>query len=196
MTATASQLMLKPIPSPDRPQLRLIPGGRSGPTYQQRTLDLEFAIPAVDPVIPKLIAPMRLIHSNTWTNPDSEEDDGFFERQPTGTANLPAAEPWAHRFAQMLSEVAQGTRPAGQLRKWVTPKVLATLRPQVASTKASRARSGRTTPAVVKRVRVDQPTDGVAEVAAVVRSRRRAYALALRLEGWDGRWICTQAEWV
>lgn len=40
-------------------------------------------------------------------------------------------------------------------------------------------------------VRVSEPADGVAEVSAVVRHGARTRAVALRLEGMDGRWQCT-----
>jgi hypothetical protein len=33
--------------------------------------------------------------------------------------------------------------------------------------------------------------DGVAEVTAVIRRGARTLAVALRLEGIDGRWMCT-----
>ena len=44
---------------------------------------------------------------------------------------------------------------------------------------------------VVGGVRVSEPDDGVAEVAAVVHRRHRVQAIALRLEGRDGRWVVT-----
>jgi hypothetical protein len=44
---------------------------------------------------------------------------------------------------------------------------------------------------VVRSVRVSEPTDGVAEVCAIVQQGPRCRAIALRLEGIDGRWQCT-----
>jgi hypothetical protein len=44
---------------------------------------------------------------------------------------------------------------------------------------------------VVRSVRVSEPHDGVAEVCAVVQQGPRCRAIALRLEGIDGRWQCT-----
>jgi hypothetical protein len=43
-------------------------------------------------------------------------------------------------------------------------------------------------------VRVTEPADGVAEVSALVRRGLRVTAVALRLEGMDGRWQCTALE--
>jgi len=47
---------------------------------------------------------------------------------------------------------------------------------------------------VVRSLHVSEPADGVAEVAASVRRGPRCTALALRLEGLDGRWQCTALE--
>jgi len=47
---------------------------------------------------------------------------------------------------------------------------------------------------VVRSLHVSAPADGVAEVAALVRRDARSTALALRLEGLDGRWQCTALE--
>ena len=47
---------------------------------------------------------------------------------------------------------------------------------------------------VVRSIHVSEPVDGVAEVAALVRRGARSTAVALRLEGLDGRWQCTALE--
>jgi hypothetical protein len=39
-----------------------------------------------------------------------------------------------------------------------------------------------------------EPADGVAEVAAIVRIGDRFRAIALRLEGLDGRWRCVRLQ--
>jgi hypothetical protein len=48
--------------------------------------------------------------------------------------------------------------------------------------------------ALVRSVHVSEPADGVAEVSALVRRGVRCTAVALRLEGMDGRWQCTALE--
>jgi hypothetical protein len=58
----------------------------------------------------------------------------------------------------------------------------------------ARSTSGNTAPLRRPRVgtvRVCQPADGVAEAAAVVHGPQRTRAIALRLEGLDGRWRVT-----
>lgn len=195
-TTAVTKLAIKPIASPDRNphtvrHLRVIDSGKAKqPRYQQAALALEFASPRSASISAKSSAFIRLVHSSTW-HPVLPEDK-FFERQPTGTSELPPAEPWAQRFAQVVSEVMGGQRSPKQVARWVTPSVMAQLQPRRLSGRSAR----NVPPSVVKRIRVDQPADGVAEVAAVVRDKNRARALALRLEGWDGRWICTSAQWV
>jgi hypothetical protein len=44
----------------------------------------------------------------------------------------------------------------------------------------------------VSSTHVFEPADGVVEATAVVVGGPRARAVALRLEGWDGRWRCTR----
>jgi hypothetical protein len=41
---------------------------------------------------------------------------------------------------------------------------------------------------------VCEVSDGVAEVSVVIDDGRRARALAMRLEGSDGRWRCTELD--
>ena len=44
----------------------------------------------------------------------------------------------------------------------------------------------------VSSVHVSEPADGVVEASAVAVGGPRARAVAVRLEGWDGRWRCTR----
>jgi hypothetical protein len=44
----------------------------------------------------------------------------------------------------------------------------------------------------VSSVHIFEPADGIVEATAVVVGGARARAVALRLEGWDGRWRCTR----
>jgi len=48
----------------------------------------------------------------------------------------------------------------------------------------------------VRSVHVSEPTDGVAEVTAVVDRGSRCAALALRMQGLDGRWLITALDLV
>lgn len=170
-------------------------------TQQQQLLDLEFASPTpfVPVIVPDLTRPSPTSRPPaTWDEEDRE--DSFFEPQPTGRADLPEPAQWARRYGQAWVEASLGRRPVKQLTKWSSPSVLADLerptnvQPQRAGAQPTATGAKRTlATAVISGVRVDEPADGVAEVAAVIRSRGRCRALMLRLEGWDGRWVCTYA---
>jgi len=130
----------------------------------------------------------------------ADHADAFFERQMTASDSLPAATAFAHGFAQMIVEVMAGQRSPRQIARNATPAVLSGVTRPPAGPPGSSAGSSKlqrtTERSIVTSVRVDEPADGVAEVAAVVRGKERSRALMLRLEGWDGRWICTFAAMV
>lgn len=86
-----------------------------------------------------------------------------------------------------MVEVLAAHRPISQLVRWTTTEVYARLArgAQLAPTR----HPGRSRRPVVRRVRVDEPRDGVAEVAAVVMIGDRARAIAFRMVGRDGRWV-------
>ena len=118
-------------------------------------------------------------------------DDDLAPR-PTASCDLPDARQWGGRIAQAISEVLAGTRSPAQVVRWTTPEIHA----QIARLggAAARREGMRRTPArraVVRAVRCDQPTDGTAEIAAILDDGRRARALALQLTGLDGRWRVT-----
>jgi rhodanese-related sulfurtransferase len=88
---------------------------------------------------------------------------------------------------QVVLEVLDGHRPLAQLRRIVDPSPLAYLRAvtgQLGAGRRPRSRLGT--------VRVCQPHDGAAEVAAVCRVGGRVRAVAMRLEaaGADQGWRC------
>ena len=93
-------------------------------------------------------------------------------------------------------------RPVSQLVRWTTAAIYEELcarvaRPAAAARPAVRTRVGNRDVVatrlaeVVRSVRVSEPGDGVAEVCAIVQQGPRCRAIALRLEGIDGRWQCT-----
>jgi hypothetical protein len=93
---------------------------------------------------------------------------------------------------QAIVEVTSGVRPVAQLVRWTTTDVYATIQRRIAHTElAQRGANGRRVGAIVRSIHIDEPADGVAEVCAVVQHGARCRAVALRLEGFDGRWQCT-----
>ena len=106
---------------------------------------------------------------------------------------LPDPQRWAAQFVQAAVEVAAGQRPAGQLVRWTTEGVHARIarRSQLAARQERAAGPSR---ARVHSVRVCHPADSIVEACAVVSHRNRIRAVALRLEGLDGRWRVTALE--
>ena len=211
--ATATALRRLPLPAWDPPYDDEIdaPGAlrtaRARGTAVQGTLALAFVLPSGVPAIPDLpdvlSAPptergrpgklgqpgLRLV------GPPAEAalDEVEFGPQPTPRSALPEPRHWAGRFVQAVVEVLGGDRPASQLVRWTSTEVY----DNVACRVLPSAGAGiSTAPArgVVRSVHVTEPADGVAEVTALVRRGLRCTAVALRLEGMDGRWQCTALE--
>ncbi len=102
---------------------------------------------------------------------------------------LPDPRQPTERLAQVIVEVLAGARPAGQLAGLASLDVLRFL-----ARGAGRLGASQGAPVqlpVVTTVRICEPVDGVVEASAVIRTGTRVRALALRLEGIDGRWRCT-----
>lgn len=124
---------------------------------------------------------------------DQLTDEQLFGAQPTRRSALPEPRQWAAHLAQALVEVMAGSRPAPQVLRWTTPQVYAVVaRRAVLSARraAGAAPAGQrpTRRTVVRSVRVCEPSDGVAEAAAVVVDGARVRAVAFRMVGLDGRW--------
>ena len=118
-------------------------------------------------------------------------DEQVFGPQRTPRTDLPDPTEWAGRIAQAVLEVMTGIRPAPQVLRWTTPEVYAVLARRGALVARRNATGRGLRPrhrVVVRRVRVCEPTDGVAEAAVVVQDGPRARAVALRLVGQDGKW--------
>jgi len=118
-------------------------------------------------------------------------DLGGFGPQRAVSDDLPEPEAWVRHMARALVEVMSGARPAPQVIRWTTHEVYSVLarRNAVASRRTHRAR-----PAIVLRVRICQPADGVVEACAVVVDDGRVRALAMRLTGVDRRWVITDLQ--
>ena len=111
--------------------------------------------------------------------------------RPTGRSELPEPTVLARRLVIGVIETATGRRPASQLRHHTSPTVLAGLARDAG--RISRVGTSHR-PAALHSLHVTEPADGVAEVAAVLRIGDRFRALALRLEGLDGRWRCVRLQ--
>ena len=122
-------------------------------------------------------------------------DDEFAPRQ-TPRTQLPDPKPWAGRLVQAIVEVVSGMRPVSQLVRWTSADVYESVQthmrkePSLAALPA-RVGSRSRFPEVVRSVHASEPVDGIAEICAILQQGRRCRAIALRLEGLDGRWQCT-----
>ena len=116
--------------------------------------------------------------------------DELFAHQLSARAELPDPAPLVAALAQAFVEVMAGLRPPPQVSRWTSPEVYAALCRRAAV--ATRLGPASRRPAVVRRVRVQEPADGVVEACAVVIQQARVRALALRLTGLDRRWIVTE----
>jgi len=116
---------------------------------------------------------------------DPESRD-YFGPQRALSRDLPEPMAWVTHIAQALVEVMSGARPAPQLIRWTTPEVYSVVvrRNAVSSRRAEVARR-----ALVRRIRICEPADGVVEACAVVVDNGRVRALAIRLTGVDRRWV-------
>lgn len=118
----------------------------------------------------------------------------FFAPQHTPTTALPEPEPILRNLTRGVLEVFAGVREVDQLARWLTEDAYRKL--MTRANLAARARSARGVPAVrpvhtLVSVHHSSPADGVVEAVVVVRGPARARAVALRLEGMDGRWRAT-----
>ncbi|MDQ1688557.1 MAG: hypothetical protein QOK42_1532 [Frankiaceae bacterium] len=181
---TTSTLRRLPVPVCQPPYDDELPERRELPT--QGALALQFELPSrlpVEPVVPHL--------SLVPTIPVEPDDDWAMPRH-TPSAELPEPKQWAGRLTQAVVEVIAGGRPAAQLVRWTSLDVYGQLQQAVGRAGRSAASSRmRTSLAAVRSVHVSTPADGVAEVCAVVEQDQRRRAVAMRLEGRDGRWQCT-----
>lgn len=118
----------------------------------------------------------------------------FFGPQRTPTRSLPPAETFARNVVRGVLEVLAGVREVEQLARWLSEDVYRSL--TVRASLAARARSARRVTALrdaheIRTVRVFEPADGIVEATVTAAARVRTRAIALRLEGLDGRWRVT-----
>ena len=109
--------------------------------------------------------------------------DGLVGTERTPRRQLPDPRQSALALARAVLEVIAGDRSVLQLRGWLQPAALEVV--------DENRRAGRTWAGSIRSVHVHEPADGVAEACVVLSRGRRVAAMALRLEGLDGRWQLT-----
>ena len=118
----------------------------------------------------------------------------FFAPQRTPSTALPDPEPFVRNLTRGVLEVFAGVREVDQLARWLTEDPYRKL--VTRANLAARARSARGVPArrpvhAILSVHQSSPADGVIESVVVVQGPARTRAVAMRIEGVDGRWRAT-----
>jgi hypothetical protein len=171
MSAAAVELLVAP-------GLRLLPAPSSEPPYDDERPDgrpLPLRPTGLGPRPLRIVAP---VFDDSW------------ESARTPASQLPPARPFAHALVQRLLEVVAGVRPIAQLQRDTTVDVYDGLERVI--TTRPRSTGPRPDGRSVRSIHVQQRPDGVAEVCATVRRGDRYGTVALRLEGVDGTWRCTE----
>lgn len=118
----------------------------------------------------------------------------YFAAQRTATVELPEPEPLLRNLTIGVMEVLAGVREVDQLARWLGEDAFRAL--VTRANLSARARSARGVPAArpthrILTIRYCSPADGIVEAVVIVAGPARTRAVALRLEGWDGRWRAT-----
>lgn len=122
--------------------------------------------------------------------PDHDEDDDDGPASRTPLSELPPVRPAAHAVVQGLLEVLAGVRGLAQLKRATSLELYEQLEAHLST--RPRGTGARPRTGAVRSLHVQERPEGVAEVCATVAVGGRAAAYALRLEGVDGRWCCTE----
>jgi hypothetical protein len=120
--------------------------------------------------------------------------DEFFGHQPTSTSELPSPLPLVENLTRCVIEILAGARDLEQISRWVTDDVYRHLLKRVVLSARARQAKGQVAsrPSFsIGSTTTCEPRDGVVEAVVIVRGRARTRAVALRLEGLDGRWRAT-----
>lgn len=171
-----------------RPRLELRPAPVADPPYDDEL-----------PGGPSRSRGLRLVHPPADQLPFEEPPPtqappvADFGAQPTPRSALPCPRKAAAGLVQAVLEVLAGRRSLQQLMPFTTEDVYDEIQYELSRLRARHIRRGLPlpSPARVQSVHVGEPADGIAEATAVVRHGERHRAVALRLEGTDGRWQCT-----
>lgn len=187
MSVPSSEAPLRLVPTATLPVLRLLPVPASEPPYDDELPPALVPPPGapLGPLRALVSVPLRLVPDL----PLPPADDAAHERVRTPVDELPPARAMARTLVQGLLEVLAGVRPVRQLQRLTTPELFLQLEQTVHGAPAPRLRP---VTGAVRSLHVQERPEGVAEVCATVRRGPRMAAVALRLEGVDGRWCCTE----
>ena len=170
---------------PGRPQLRVINGARTAEGPRQMALPLQWQVDGM-PAAPPVPRYLRVVR-------DADEQAEL----AASAKGRPHPVAWTAQVARVIYEVAQGERPAAQLRRHVARDQLATLAirgTSYARHPAVRHSRGLSRLRQVRAVRCCLVAPGVVEASAVIVGAARSHAVALRLEAAEDSWLVTAVE--
>lgn len=127
----------------------------------------------------------------TPVTPITPEEQDRSRDQPSPYAPLPDPELLLIHLTRGVLEAVAGAREPEQLARWLSDAAFRNLLKRVVLANRARAVTGRAVviPATtIVRLIVTQPNVGVIEAVVIVRTRVRARAVAVRLEGIGDRW--------
>ncbi len=134
------------------------------------------------------------LHSAPTPGRSTREVQEFFAPQRSSATELPEAEPLLRNLTVGVLEVLAGVREIEQLARWLSEDAYRALVKRASLAARARNARGLTASRPTYRIlslRCCPPSDGVVESVVVVAGPARTRAVAIRLEGWDGRWRAT-----
>jgi Family of unknown function (DUF6459) len=190
LLATRERTKLSVLPADVSTKLSVRPiPDLSPPIIDSRTVLLDYAtFQNPSPFIQGTLAIDFTVRYDSAQDPEGRD---YFGPQRALSRDLPEPKAWVKHIAQALVEVMSGARPAPQVIRWTTPEVYSVVARRNA-TSGRRNAVGRR--ALVRRVMICEPVDGVVEACAVVVDNGRVRALAMRLTGVDRRWVVTELQ--
>ena len=122
------------------------------------------------------------------------EVEEYFAPQRSSTEQLPDPGALLRNPTIGVLEVLAGVREVDQLARWLDEDAFRAL--VIRANLTARARSARGVPAArpahrILSIHCTSPADGVVEGVVISAGPARTRAIAIRLEGWDGRWRAT-----
>ena len=114
---------------------------------------------------------------------DGEEVDPDSAKRPSALSELPDLDEWVGKYVVSAVEICGGKRPLQQLARWSHRKVYTQLTGLVGTWKPLPK---------IRKMYISQPLEGIAEVTITLRFDQRVRCLALRFEGADKKWTCTE----
>jgi hypothetical protein len=162
-------------PAPGTPALRVLPAPPCAPPFDDEPGGVPFLRLVAVPEEPFVL-----------------DESVWFTEDRTPTAQLPDARAFTARLLQGLVEVLAGARPLTQLRMQTTIELYGELAERLQGGQV--VRGGRPEPRVVRSVHTQERAEGVVEACATVVRHGKLTAVALRLEGFGGRWLCVDVE--